>query len=109
MNPAASIQPTHPNPMGEHYLNSHPSFQTKEELIRWCGERQHWLQVILIANRSDENDQKLLTAARRQASSEDSVQLLNCRLRIEKVPSRSRQFDPTYFLIKKIVPILACN
>eukprot|EP00667_Euglena_gracilis_P000022 EG_transcript_22 len=58
---------------------------TKAELIRWCGERQHWLQVILIANRSDEHDQKLLATARRQSSSEDAVQLLNCRLRIEKV------------------------
>jgi len=83
---------------------------TKEELIRWCGERQHWLQVILIANRTDENDQKLLAAARRQTNSENSVQLLNCRLRIEKVLSVYRLDSPgTRFEVFITIFFRACR
>eukprot|EP00026_Physarum_polycephalum_P000107 Phypoly_transcript_00107.p1 GENE.Phypoly_transcript_00107~~Phypoly_transcript_00107.p1 ORF type:complete len:2193 (+),score=228.94 Phypoly_transcript_00107:718-6579(+) len=57
----------------------------KEDLINWVSPRLHWLKVVLVANRSDNQDTLLLDAATKQLGSTVLVRQYDCRLSIQTI------------------------
>ncbi|KAL6063483.1 CAZy families GT2 protein (Fragment), variant 3 [Balamuthia mandrillaris] len=61
------------------------SEEHKRQLFDWFIPRLNWLKVILIGNRSNEYDDRLLQSARKQTSGQATIKKIQGRLRIEKI------------------------
>ncbi len=58
----------------------------KNALFDWIFPRLHWLKVVLIGNRSNDQDQDLLERVNKRSNS-TFAQLIRCRLSVDKVLS----------------------
>lgn len=61
------------------------SREHKEELLTWVTSRLNWLQVVLIGNRENAYDQKLLDRVKKEVGNSVIIKKILGRLRIKKI------------------------